>query len=182
MEIKRSFWYSALNLCRIPFYVPAVWDEERRPVYFKYLLDVTSILDITLPVLPSHYRAFHAVHFKQISHRHSEAIITPIRLCPHAYVCTIVHRTQTHTHVRCSSVRQRASATGRPCMALYPPPNVFTFVGPLLNAFSSPATMIPDIGTYVHTETVNAYLSMRTCVKAVVNRVRGRSWETSERV
>ena len=73
MEIKRSFWYSALNLCRILFYVPAVRDEERRPVYFKYLLDVTSILDITLPVLPSHYRAFHAVHFKQISPRPSYA-------------------------------------------------------------------------------------------------------------
>ena len=28
LEIKRSFWYSALNLCRIPFYVPAVRDEE----------------------------------------------------------------------------------------------------------------------------------------------------------
>ena len=114
--VKRSFWYSAL---RIPFYVPAVRDGERRPVYFKYLLDVTSILDITLPVLTSHYRAFPAVHFKQISHRHSEAIITPIRLCPHAYVRTIVHRTQTHTRVRCSSVRRRASATGCPCIALY---------------------------------------------------------------
>ena len=53
---------------------------------------------------------------------------------------------------------------------------VFTFVGPLLNAFSRPANMTPDIGTYVHTETANAYLS-----KAVVNRVRGRSWETGER-
>ena len=165
MEIKRSFWYSALNLCRILFYVLAVRDEERRPVYFKYLLDVTSILDITLPVLPSHYRAFHAVHFKQISHRHSEAIITHIRLCPHAYVRTIVHRTQSHTHVRCSSVRRQTSATGCPCMALYPPPNMFTFVGPLLNASSSPANMTPDLGTYAHTETVYAYLSMRTCAE-----------------
>ena len=57
LEMKlRSFWYSAMNVCRIPFYVPAVRDEERRPVYFKYLLDFTSILDITLPVLPSHYQ------------------------------------------------------------------------------------------------------------------------------
>ena len=33
---------------------------------------------------------------------------------------------------------------------------VFTFVGPLLNAFNSPANMTPDLGTYVHTETVSA--------------------------
>ena len=92
----------------------------------------------------------------------SEAII---RLCPHAYVRTIVHRTQTHTHVRCSSVRRQASATGRPCMALYPPPTMLTFVGPLLNAFSSPANKTPDLGTYAQTETVYAYLSMRTCAE-----------------
>ena len=147
------------------FYVPAVREEVRRPVYFEYLLDFTSILDITLPVLPSHYRAFHAVHLKQISHSHPEAIKPPIRLCPHAYARTIVHRTQTHTHVRCSFVRRQQVLQGRPCMTLYPPPNVFTFVGPLLNAFSSPATMTPDIGTYVHTEIVNAYLSMRTCAE-----------------
>ena len=163
MEIKRSFWYSALNLCRI---LSMCLLSGRR----NDAQSTSNTFSILLRSPISHYQyflrtAFHAVHLKQISHRHPEAIKPPIRLCPHAYARTIVHRTQTHTHVRCSSVRRRASATGRPCMALYPPPNMFTFVGPLLNASSSPANMTPDLGTYAHTETVYAYLSMRTCAE-----------------